>query len=104
MNLINVVKAAINTDISLPTQGDPTGINDISKIREYAEEIIAILLNVAIIVGVIMILYAAFTYASSFGDESKAETAKKTLIWSAVGTIVVFFARWIATQVRNGIV
>ena len=41
------------------------------------------------VIAFIMILYSSFMYATSFGEESKAETAKKSLIWSIVGTIIV---------------
>ena len=38
------------------------------------------------------ILYASFIYMTSYGDESKAETAKKTLIWALVGLAVIISA------------
>ena len=51
--------------------------------------VIKIALDLAGMVGFIMILYASILYVISFGDESKAETAKKTLLWSIIGMIAV---------------
>lgn len=65
----------------------------IESVMNLINRVIVIALNVAVVVGVIMILYSAFLYVSSFGEESKAETAKKTLLWSIIGTVVVFMAR-----------
>lgn len=47
------------------------------------------LLDLAGIAAVIMVLYSAFLYVTSFGDETKAQTAKKTLIWSIAGLAIV---------------
>lgn len=44
-------------------------------------------------IAVIMILYGAFLYVTSFGEESKAETAKKTILWSVIGLTLVILSR-----------
>ena len=71
----------------------------LSDVYEAINWVIDIALNVAIIIGVIMILYSAFLYVSSFGKEEQAETAKKTLLWSIIGTVVVVLARFIVNIV-----
>lgn len=38
------------------------------------------------------VLYASFLYITSFGDESKAESGKKTLVWSIIGLAIVISA------------
>lgn len=43
-------------------------------------------------VALFLILYASFLYMTSYGDESKAESAKKTIIWSLIGLAVVISA------------
>lgn len=40
-----------------------------------------------------MLLWGGFEYISSFGDESKAQSAKKTLTWTIVGVIVIIIAK-----------
>ena len=51
--------------------------------------VIKFALDLAGMVGFIIILYASVLYVISFGDENKAETAKKTLLWSIIGMIAV---------------
>lgn len=86
-----------------PNQKLPDNIGgteaDLKSIMDFIDKIIVIALNVAVVVGVIMILYSAFLYVSSFGEEAKAETAKKTLLWSIIGTVAVFLARIIVDAV-----
>ncbi len=70
---------------------DPNkGLGDI---KNFIDDTVTVALNAAIVVALLMILYASFQYAMSYGDENKAETAKKTLIWSIVGLAVVAVAR-----------
>ena len=51
----------------------------------------------------IMVLYSAFLYVSSLGEEAKAETAKKTLIWSIVGFVLLGLATIFETVLKNTI-
>lgn len=89
---------AIDINFKLPENiGGPDA--DLNSVMTFIGDITDILLNVAIVVGVFMIIYSAFLYVSSFGEEAKAETAKKTLLWSIIGTIVVFLARVIVDNV-----
>lgn len=58
-------------------------------------------LDLAGAIAFIMILYASIMYAIAYGEESKAETAKKTLTWSIIGMIVVIFSKAIMLLVQN---
>lgn len=79
-------------DLKFPQMGG-TEANISSIMGLITDTVIPLALDVAIIVGVLMIFYSAFLYVSSFGEEAKAETAKKTLLWSVIGTIIVFLAK-----------
>lgn len=65
---------------------------DLMKVLCIVETVIFWLLDIAVVIAVIMILYASIVYLTSYGEESKAELAKKTLIWSVIGVIVVAVA------------
>ena len=82
----------VTSSVQMPKIGGTEADLD-SVISTINDTVIPIALDAAIIVGVFMILYAAVLYVSSFGEESKAETAKKTLLWSIIGTIFVIAAR-----------
>lgn len=91
---------AADPDVKIPDNIGGTEAN-LETVMNLIVKVIDIALNVAVVVGVIMILYSAFLYVSSFGEESKAETAKKTLLWSIIGTLVVALARFLVNAVNN---
>ncbi|MFA7244255.1 MAG: hypothetical protein WC080_03155 [Patescibacteria group bacterium] len=88
--IISIAMAA--DDLKLPEKSGGTEA-DLGTVLGFLEKIISIAMDIAIILGVIMIFVSAFIYASSFGEESKAETAKKTLLWAVIGTGVAFLAK-----------
>jgi len=67
----------------------PNSPNDIEKVienfRDWFGRIIAVL-------GVIVILYAAFLYMTAGGDEEKIATAKKILIAGVIGVALAIIA------------
>ncbi|PIP51413.1 hypothetical protein COY43_02620 [Candidatus Berkelbacteria bacterium CG_4_10_14_0_8_um_filter_35_9_33_8] len=52
-------------------------------------KLIGEILKYAGILASIVILYAAFQYMTSAGDESKAGQAKQTLYWAIIGVAVI---------------
>lgn len=105
--IINKVLAAdppaVATDPNISIKfGDFKGTGeDLTSMLAYVNTIIEVALDVAMIIGVVMIFVSAFLYVSSFGEEAKAETAKKTLLWAVIGTFAVFAARLIINTVGN---
>lgn len=91
---------AIDPNVKIPDNIGGTDAS-IDSVMNLVTITINIALNIAVVVGVIMILYSAFLYVSSFGEESKAETAKKTLLWSIIGTAVVFLARILVNVINK---
>ena len=53
------------------------------------------------ILGILMVLYAAFLYMTSAGDDSRIEKAKKTFIYGIVGIIIALLAYGIWTTVES---
>jgi hypothetical protein len=50
------------------------------------------LFTIALVIGVIYALVAAFKYMTAGGDSAKVSEAHKTLTWAAVGIAVAIFA------------
>ncbi len=48
---------------------------------------------VAGIAAVVMIMVGGFKYITSGGESSKIQEAKKTIMWSAIGLVVIVLAR-----------
>jgi hypothetical protein len=68
---------------------------DLNSVLSAIGKLSGLMYNIGLIVFGIMILYSSFLYVSSMGEEAKAETAKKTLIWSIVGFILIGLASMI---------
>ena len=71
---------------------DATILNVIGQENGMVWRFIRLAALYAELIAFFYILYASFIYMTSYGDESKAETAKKTLIWALVGLAVIISA------------
>jgi hypothetical protein len=71
-------------------------LNDIISAVVY---FIDIALATAGMVAVFILLFAAFDYATAYGDDSKAETAKKAIFWTISGLVVIGLAYAIVGRV-----
>lgn len=75
----------------------------LSTVNESIKKVIQYALDAAGVVALIMILYASIIYLTAYGEESKAELAKKTLVWSVIGLIVIIFSQAIILIIYNQI-
>ena len=104
---IEEVKKMISSQVGTPTPGTigtilpkklggPTAeLAEVFNQSGIAWNIIRLAVYYAEAVAFFFILYASFLYLTSYGDESKAENAKKTLIWSIIGLAVVIAANYL---------
>lgn len=76
---------------------------DLSTVQETILRVTNYVISLGGVIAFIMILYSSLMYATSFGDESKAETAKKGLIWSIVGVVIVTCYALIMRFVNNSL-
>lgn len=88
-NLDNVTIKKIITGFNDPTK------HEVNDIYLTVVTIIQYILTFAGVIAFVMILWASVQYLTSFGDESKIESAKKTLIWSIAGIFLIAFAKGI---------
>lgn len=65
---------------------------NLQTVLDFVTSFINIALDTAGILAVIIILLAAFSYATSWGDDAQAEKAKKTITWSVIGLIIIGLA------------
>jgi len=75
----------------------------LGSIRCFVFEITKLALGFAGILAIIMILWGAFLYVTSYGEDTKIETAKKTVLWSATGLVVLALAYTIVNIFLNEI-
>lgn len=51
-------------------------------------------------IAVVMIIYAGFLFVTAQGNEAKLTLAKKTLLWSVVGLILILGTKVLATAIQ----
>ncbi len=76
--------------------------NKVSKETDVKNLIIGwvnFFLEVVALIAVLAIIWAGFTYITSLGDDSRIESAKKMIIWAAVGLILILGAYAIVNTV-----
>lgn len=57
--------------------------------------------NIVLVIAIILIMYAAFLYVTSAGDEGKVGTAKKALLYAIIGIAVVLLANSITPIIKE---
>ncbi|MEI7792779.1 MAG: hypothetical protein WCI57_04820 [Candidatus Berkelbacteria bacterium] len=73
----------------------------LGTITSFVGNIVTLAVDFSFVLVTIMVLYSAFLYVSSLGEEAKAETAKKTLIWAIVGFVVIGLAEVIKNVMKK---
>lgn len=79
----------------------PTSKFDLTGITGVVGGIIDFLLLIGGALLVIAIIYSGIMYITSGGDQSKAETAKKNLIWAITGLVVALLVYVIIALLNN---
>jgi len=82
---------------------DPTGAG-LGSFQTAVTNVVNWGMNLAGVLVILSILYAAVLYLTSQGDESKAEAAKKTILWAIVGAFFVAVSKTILWVVRGHLI
>lgn len=75
----------------------------ITSLQALIQAIIKIVLIISIPVIALFIIYSGFLFVSARGDPKKLETAKKTLLYTIIGAVVIL-AAWLIAQALVGTV
>jgi hypothetical protein len=81
---------------------DPS--KDLGSVISFIQQIFAIALDIVGMLAVIIILYGAFLYVTAYGDDSKAETAKKTIFWAIIGVVFLALANTLVYIIKKQII
>jgi len=65
----------------------------VADIGTLIHNLIIIALDVTGLLASIYIIIGAFLYLTAFGDESKAESGKKTITWAIIGLVMVILSQ-----------
>jgi len=72
-----------------------------ATLDEAIARIVDPLFLVLVAMSAVFIIYAAYTFVTSGGDPTKAESARTTLIYAIIGIIVAFLARALYTVLKG---
>jgi hypothetical protein len=70
-------------------------ITDFSRIQSFGNKVGSWMLGILLVVGVIFVIYAAFLYLTSGGEEEKVKKAKNFIIYAIIAIIVGVLAKTI---------
>lgn len=99
MGVLPAPVLAASTTQRVPTDG-PKNLNQFIGI---IENVAKVLYNVLIALGVVFILYAAFLYMISQGDETRLATAKRVLIYAIVALVIGVLAGGVHSLVKDAV-
>ncbi len=78
---------------------------DVSKIQTFIQSVIQVLVTLAGLVSAGFFVWGGIGYITSSGDPEKLDRAKKTIVYSAIGLVIVlgaFVISTIVTQLATG--
>ncbi|MDD2224740.1 MAG: pilin [Candidatus Shapirobacteria bacterium] len=78
---------------------------DVSKIQTFMQSVIQVLVTLAGLVSAGFFVWGGIGYITSSGDPEKLDKAKKTIVYSAIGLVIVlgaFVISTIVTQLATG--
>ena len=84
-----------------PPQVTPVGYTNVSEFVALLNVIIQWLFYILLVVAVLILIWAAFTYLTAGGDEEKIGKAKNMIIGAVIALVIAFVASGIPTLVGN---
>ena len=69
-------------------QGD-AGVRDIGNLSQFIVQIVRIGLTIVAVIAVAAVIWGGFLYITSFGDENKAATAKRVILYAIIGLFII---------------
>lgn len=89
ITLVNIVTILAFLTLASPAFADTAGV---SQIQTFIQSVIQVLVTIAGLVSVIFFVWGGFGYITSSGNPEALDKSKKTIIYSAVGLVIVLGA------------
>ncbi len=93
--------------VTLGVNSPPGGKNKIDNplknddLFAFINSIIDAALKIGAVVAVLAIIFAGFMFVTAQGDEEKIKTAKRILLYAAIGIVILLGARVISDVIIN---
>lgn len=87
--------------VNIPRNTVPQGITSFQGFLNLFDKVISWLFTILMVFAVLMIVYAAFSYLTSGGDEEKVGAAHKRIMYAVVAIAVAFLAQGVSFVVAE---
>lgn len=78
-----------------------SGISRVTDLRGLVMGWLQFFLGFVAVMAVVALVWAGFLYVTSFGDDGRAETAKKIIVWVVIGILLILGAYAIVNTVMQ---
>ena len=85
----------------LALESAPDDVNTIEDVIGIINTAVNWLFTLILAIAVIMLLWAAFLWMTSAGDEEKTGNARKTLIYALVGVAIAIIAKGLVSVIEQ---
>lgn len=91
-----------NADYNIQTKiENPLGENGPQDIPDFIERAIDVILVIGVPIVVLAIIYSGFLFVSAQGNAEKLKTAKKAILYSVIGAVLLLGAFVIANAIGD---
>lgn len=71
------------------------------SLAEFLNALLDLVVSLSIPIVVVAVIYAGFLFVTAGGNEAKLTSAKKVIIWTLIGAVIILGARVIAAVVSG---
>lgn len=86
------------------TGGNPGGFKNpigFNTLKDFLLALLKVIITLAFPIIVLAVVYTGFLFVTSRGSEEKLKTAKKALVWTLIGAMIVLGAFVIANAIKE---
>jgi heme/copper-type cytochrome/quinol oxidase subunit 2 len=87
-----------------PADASVTLINPLgpggSSLETFLNSILDIVIRIGSIVVVVMLVYVGFLFVAAQGNSTKLEAARKALLWTVIGALILLGAKALAVGIK----
>ena len=74
---------------------------EISTFSAFLKTLLDIIITIAVPIVVLAIVYSGFLFVTAQGNETKLEKAKKVIVWTLIGGVLILGAQVVATAIQG---
>ena len=86
------ILAIVLAPVFVPVAAGKPIFEDTKAVTAFGDRVAGFIYNLALVVGIIAILYGAFRYMSAAGDAAQIAEAKKVVTYAIVGLAIAIIA------------